>query len=106
MKFFVKYWNCHRIRGRKHLLLPTGVPYCMFSFPESYGATTKRLHIITANLMEVGEVSGVLEALINCLDYAFIRQCKQYIPSPEVIDSKLTKDAYCFLRQRIQSQQT
>ena len=103
---FVGYWNSHRIREQKGLLLPTGVPHHMFSFPESYGTTNKGLHITTANLKEVAEVSGVLEAPINWLDDAFVRHCRQHIPSPEVIDSKLAKDAYCFLKQRIQPQQT
>ena len=65
---FVGYWNSHRIREQKGLLLPTGVPHHMFSFPESYGTTNKGLHITTANLKEVAEVSGVLEAPIRRQD--------------------------------------
>ena len=103
---FVEYWNSHRIREQKDLLLPTGVPNHMFSFPEKYSAINKGLHITTANLREVGEVSGVLEAPMNWLDDVFAKQCRQHIPCPEAIDSKVAKDAYCFLKQRIQSQQT
>ena len=101
---FVEYWNSHRIREQKDLLLPTGVPHHMFSFPESYGATNKGLHISTAYLREAGEVSVVLKAQMNWLDEAFLKQCEQYIPSPENIDSKNAKYAYCFLKHRIQTQ--
>ena len=90
---FVGYWNSHRIREQKGLLLPTGVPHHMFSFPESYGATNKGLHITTAKLKEVAEVSGVLEVAIKWLDDALVRHCRQHNPSPDVIDSKLAKDA-------------
>ena len=36
---FVKYWNCHRIRGQDKLEIPAGIPDHMFSFPEQYGGS-------------------------------------------------------------------
>ncbi len=45
---FVEYWNSHRIREQKDLVLPTGIPNHMFSFPEKYGASNKGLHINNA----------------------------------------------------------
>ena len=36
---FVSNWNTHRIREQKNLLLLSGIPDHMFSFPEQYGGT-------------------------------------------------------------------
>ncbi len=77
----------------------------MFSFPESYGAAKKGLHIPMVDLREAGEVSGVLQAPMNWLDDLLVRQCRQHIPSPEDIDSNVAKRAHCFLKQQIMLQQ-
>ena len=58
---FVRYWNSHRIRGQDKLEIPAGVPDHMLSFPEQYGVTNLGIPLGNDELIEVAELSGVMD---------------------------------------------
>ena len=57
---FVENWNSNRGKEQKALHLPTGIPDCMFSFPENYGGTKDSFQVSLDLLREVAEVSEML----------------------------------------------
>lgn len=103
---FISNWNSHRIRNQDDLLLPTGVPNHMFSFPENYGGNHCGTHISQDDLQEVAEVSGLLERTDSehHVDEERIKQaCEQCLPHPSIIESVNAKEAYLFLKRNLQN---
>ena len=101
---FVKYWNCHRIRGQDKLEIPAAVPDHIFSFPEQYGGTNMRIPLSNDQLREVAEVSGVMdEDVLDFIDPRVKRECLQLLPKPEKVESKNAIEAFRFLKRNITS---
>ena len=102
---FIDYWNSHRIRVQEKLEIPTGVPNHMFSFPENYEATNKGINLSEEDILEVAEVSGVMDNQYSytCIDEITRQQCLDLIPNPDKIEAKKAIEAYRFLKQNIPS---
>ena len=101
---FVKYWNCHRIRGQDTLEIPAGVPDHIFSFPEQYGVTNMGILLSNNQLREVAEVSGVMdEDVLDFIDPRVKRKCLQLLPNPEKVESKNAIEAFRFLKRNVTS---
>ena len=99
---FVRYWNSHRILGQDKLEIPAGVPDHMFSFPEQYGGTNLKIPLGKDELIEVAELSGVMDGDVFDFIEARVRiECQQLISNPERIESKDAVEAFRFLKRNI-----
>ena len=77
---FVRHWNSHRIRGQDKLEIPAGVPDHMLSFPEQYGVTNLGIPLGNDELIEVAELSGVMDEDVFDFIEARVRiECQQLI---------------------------
>ena len=101
LAYLLQRWNTHRIREQKNLLLPTGVPDHMFSFPEQYGSTQCGIPICPEHLREVAEVSGLLNSVELVEDLRIRRQCERLLPTPENLESSKVTEAYINLKQSL-----
>ena len=80
---FVENWNSNRGKEQKALHLPTGIPDCMFSFPESYGGTKDSFQVSLDLLREVAEVSEMLQESQSVLDVPLSTRLQDRTPHPE-----------------------
>ena len=71
-------WNNHRTHKQKGKELPTGVPEHIFHFPEKYGGEQCGIEITEEQLLEVAEVSNVLEHNDDYLRSAVRKECEKY----------------------------
>lgn len=99
---FVSNWNTHRIREQKNLLLPTGIPNHMFSFPEQYGGMQCGIPISSDHLREAAEVSGLLDSVERNIDLRVTRECERLLPTPDKLESNKVTEAYIYLKQSLQ----
>lgn len=98
---FVSNWNTHRIREQKNLLLPTGVPNHMFSFPENYGGTQSGIPVSREQLREVAEISGLLDPVPQDVELGIREECERLLPNPNGLESNKVKEAYVFLKENL-----
>ena len=69
-------WNNHRTRKQNEKELPTGVPEHIFHFPEKYGGEQCGIDITEEQLLEVAEVSNVLEHSDDYLTSAVVKNVR------------------------------
>lgn len=74
---FVSMWNSHRIREQANMVLPTGIPDHMFSFPDRYGGHEMGILLSEDKLKEVAEASGILESISDNKDHNLHNICQQ-----------------------------
>ena len=75
-----------------------GVPDHIFSFPEQYGGTNIGIPLTNIQLREVAEGSGVMdEDVLDFIDPRVKRECLQFLPNPEKVESKNAIEAFRFL---------
>lgn len=97
---FVNIWNTHRVREQDNLLLPTGVPNHMFSFPENYGGQNLGIPVTVDQVKEVAELSGLLEITSSDNISTQVRsECKRLIDNPSQLNPNQAKTAYLFVKQ-------
>ena len=100
--FRVCVWNNHRTRKQKGKQLPRGVPEHIYNFPEQYGGHKCGFHITEEQLLEVAELSEVLDDSIeDYLTPAVREECGRHLPNPDEIQPKEAKDAYLFLKSQV-----
>jgi len=88
---FVRGWNRHRIRHQPGLLLPTGKPDHMFSFPEKcigFNAEDKHINITEEALIEVGVLAELDEVESDFLSEEERQSFSSHLPNPEDIECK------------------
>lgn len=103
---FAKNWNSHRIRKQKDLILPTGNPDHMFSFPESYGGTQEGTPLPNDLLDEVSRQSGISKEIdereqTNFMERRLLEQCEYFLPDPVELSAESARNAYLFLKQKL-----
>ena len=98
---FVNNWNTHRIREQKNLLLPTGVPNHMFSFPEQYGSAHCGISIQEEHLREAAEVSGLLNSLEQDNNVRVRNECERLLPCPGDLEPYKVTESYIYLKESL-----
>ena len=91
-------WNNHRTRKQKEKYLPAGVPEHIYHFPEQYGGEKCGINIAEEQLLEVAELSDVLEDTDDNLRPAVRRECERHLPDTDNIQPEEAKDAYLYLK--------
>ena len=94
-------WNNHRTPKQKGKELPTGVPEHIFQFPEKYGGEQCGIDITEEQLLEVAELSDVLQHNDDYLRPAVRKECEKYLPKIEEIKPNDAKDAYLYLKANV-----
>lgn len=94
-------WNNHRTRKQKGKELPTGVPEHIYHFPEQYGAEKCGINLTEEQLLEVAELSDVLEENDDYLKPAVRRECERHLPDTDDIEPEEAKDAYLYLKSHV-----
>lgn len=95
-------WNNHRTRKQKGKELPAGVPEHIYNFPEQYGGEQCGINITEEQLLEVAELSDVLEdSTDDYLKPAVRRECERHLPDTDDIQPNEAKDAYLYLKSRV-----
>ena len=79
--FRIYVWNNHRVHKQKGKQLPSGVPEHIYHCPEQYGGEKCGLPIAEEQLMEVANLSNVLEGTDDCLGPNFRKECERHIPN-------------------------
>ena len=95
-------WNNHRTRKQKGKELPAGVPEHIYNFPEQYGREQCGINITEEQLLEVAELSDVLEdSTDDYLKPVVRRECERHLPDTDDIQPNEAKDAYPYLKSRV-----
>ena len=68
-------WNNHRNRKQRDKELPAGIPNHNYRFPEKYDGDKCGLNIAEKYLVEVDELSGMLENTDDYLESAVRTEC-------------------------------
>ncbi|XP_046862205.1 uncharacterized protein LOC124455590 [Xenia sp. Carnegie-2017] len=94
-------WNKHRTRKQKGKELPAGIPEHIFHFPEKYGGEQCGIDITEEQLLEVSELSNVLEDNDDYLRPAVGEECKKNLPQIHEINPSDAKEAYLYLKSHV-----
>ena len=96
--FRVSVWNNHRVRKQKGKELPTGVPEHIYHCPDQYGGEKCGFPITEQYLMEVANLSNVLDATDDYLEPNFRVECERHIPDTNGIEPAEAANAYLYLK--------
>ncbi|XP_046855091.1 uncharacterized protein LOC124448125 [Xenia sp. Carnegie-2017] len=94
-------WNNHRTRKQRGKELPAGIPEHIFHFPEKYGGEQCGIDITEEQLLEVSELSNVLEDNDDYLRPAVREERKKHLPQIHEINPNDAKEAYLYLKSHV-----
>lgn len=101
--FRVTVWNNHRVRKQKGKELPTGIPEHIYHCPEQYGGEKCGFPITEQQLMEVANLSNVLDNTDDYLEPNFRTECARHIPDTDEIEPAEAANAYLYLKANFDS---
>ncbi|KAL9977190.1 hypothetical protein ACROYT_G014568 [Oculina patagonica] len=96
--FRVSVWNYHRVRKQRGKELPTGVPEHIYQCLDQYGGEKCCFPITEQQLMEVANLSNVLDDTDNYLEPNFHMEWERHIPDTNEIEPAEAANAYLYLK--------
>lgn len=101
--FRVSVWNNHRVRKQKGKELPAGVPEHIYTCPEKYDGEKCGLLVTEQQLMEVANLSNVLDGTDDYLEPNFRKECERHILNTDDITPAEAANAYLYLKANFDS---
>ena len=89
---FARGWNSHRIRHQPGLMLPTGKPDYMFSFPEKctgFDAEDRHINVTEEALIEVGVLAELDEIESDFLSEEERQRFSRYFQILKILNAKI-----------------
>ena len=96
--FRVSAWNNHQVRKQKGKELPTGIPEHIYHCLPQYGGEKCGFPITEQQVMEVANLSNVLDDTDDYLEPNFRMECTRHIPDTDGIEPAEAASAYLYLR--------